>query len=540
MKLNFLFVLMLFTQAILAQYTQVTYKEGKVVKIKQWEVLDIKIESTEEVSSPYTDSSIVKFTNSDKETLDIPLIYNGGKEWLIRFSNKTTGIWKYTIESEIESLNGVSGKVSVTKNAAHKGAVRLSDVDKHHFYYETGKRYTPIAFECDWLYALDYNNDSKLPKTDHFLNLLEKNGFNQIVMNVFSYNVSWKKDEKLKNRPDHEFGGPQNIFPFLGNNETPDYSSLNIEFFKKFDRTILALHNKEIQAHLMIYVWNKLVAWPDMNSEADNMYYDYVVKRYQAFPNILWDVSKEALYYGRADEEYISERITRIKDKDAYKRLVTVHDYKFCKKHADEVDYISSQDWSHNIYNKMQEAFNTFKTKPIFNIEHGGYEESDYTVFTGDYTNAETCLRRNYMCLFAGAGTTYYWQGTSWNVLIYNPFEDEKVVYKPKYEYFKHLSSFWKQFENENLQPHPWENSSGYALGNKKGLKLFYVPKENFQIKLGWVMRKEEGKTKKYRWFNTLTGETTDFQYAENIKNFKSPWQGKADAIIVSKTYRIK
>jgi len=102
------------------------------------------------------------------------------------------------------------------------------------------------------------------------------------------------------------------------------------------------------------------------------------------------------------------------------------------------------------------------------------------------------------------------------------------------------VATFWKQFENENLQPHPWENSSGYALGNKKGLKLFYVPKENFQIKLGWIMRKEEGKVKKYKWFNTLTGKTTDLKPSGSIKNFKNPWQNTADAIFILKTDIVK
>jgi len=408
MKYLLISFVLFFSQLSMAQYSQFDYEKDKVLKIKQWEVVDIKIKIKETISNPFTDSSIVQFVNSEKEVLKVPLIYNGGKEWLIRFSNKKIGDWNYIIQSKIQGLNNIKGTIKVQQNIAHKGSVELSSLDKHHLYYETGKRYTPIAFECDWLYALDYHNKKNLPKTNHLLDVLENNGFNQVIMNVFSYDVRWKKDQKLKNRPDHEYGGATDIFPFLGNNKTPDYSSLNIEFFKKFDRTILALHDKEIQSHLMIYVWNKLVAWPDMNSEADNMYYDYVIKRYQAFPNILWDVSKEALYYGRADEAYILERVSRIKKKDAYKRLVTVHDYGFCKKNSEVVDYISSQDWRHNIYNQMHEIFKKFNDKPIFNIEHGGYEESDYTVFTGSYTNAEDCLRRNYMCLFAGAGTTYY------------------------------------------------------------------------------------------------------------------------------------
>lgn len=530
-------LLICISQYTIAQYQEQSFKSNKKYSSKQWEVLDIKLKS-KKVTNPFKDSSTVVFKHSTGKELTLPLIYNGDdaskSKWLIRFSSAISGEWQFVTKSDHATLNKKQGVITVSANQDHKGGLQLSKEDTRSFYYESGEKYTPIAFECDWLYALDYANPNEIPKTNHLLDLIKGNGYNQIVMNVFSYDVSWKKDEKLKARKDHEFGGPEAIFPFLGTNESPDFSGLNIDFFKKYDRTILAMHDRQLFAHIMIYVWNKLVAWPDMRSDADNMYYDYVIKRYQAFPNVLWDVSKEALYYGRADEAYISERIERIRKQDSYQRLVTVHDYGFCKKHADEVDYISSQDWSHNLYNRTLEVYQTFKNKPIFNIEHGGYETSDYTVFTGDYTNAEVCLRRNYMCLFAGAGTTYYWQGSSWNVVVYNPFEQPEDSYKPKFSYFKHLSTFWKQFVNEDLKPAPWTNSSGYALANKKGLKLHYVPKENFQIKLGWILKPEKDKVKTYYWFNTLTGEMTK-PIPTKGSDYVNPWRYEADAILVSK-----
>ncbi len=534
--------LLLFAIHSRAQYQEESFRSNHEYTLKQWELIDVMLTS-EVIKKPFTDSSTTVFTHSSGKKLILPLIYNGinksKNEWLIRFSSALTGKWSFVTKSEHASLNDKKGSIIISSNKSHKGGLQLSEKDPRNFYYESGDKYTPIAFECDWLYALDYDDKEGVPKTNHLLDLIKNNGFNQIVMNVFSYDVSWKKDKKLTEHPEHEFGGPKTIFPFLGTNENPDFRALNIDFFKKYDRTLLAMHERELFAHIMIYVWNKLVNWPEMQSSADNMYYDYVIKRYQAFPNVLWDVSKEALYYGRADEVYISERIERIRKQDSYHRLITVHDYKFCKKHADEVDYISSQDWSHNLYNRTLEAYSTFKDKPIFNIEHGGYETSDYTVFTGDYTNAEVCLRRNYMCLFAGAGTTYYWQGASWNVVVYNPFEQPKDSYKPKFSYFKHLSSFWNQFKTEDLRPAPWMNSSGYALTNKKGLQLHYVPKENFQIKLGWILRPEKDKTKTYYWFNTLTGETTQIKPTEG-QNYSNPWRYEADAILVSKVVEKK
>ena len=174
----------------------------------------------------------------------------------------------------------------------------------------------------------------------------------------------------------------------MGTNSNPDYSTLNLEFFKHFDRVISAMHDREIVSHLMIYVWNKLVNWPEPGSDADNMYYDYVIKRYQAFPNLIWDVSKEAaskIAIGKFTNivQHLEGRIGRTRQLDAYNRMVSVHDYGFCSKHRDIVDFISTQNWKLSLYDHMLDVYKEFPDKQVFNIEHGGYEKSPYNVFPG-------------------------------------------------------------------------------------------------------------------------------------------------------------
>ncbi|UZO82290.1 DUF4038 domain-containing protein [Aquimarina sp. ERC-38] len=525
---------LLFSINSFSQLKQEKFKKNYIYNIPKWEVLDIVLTTKNKIKSPFTTAFTTMFTHEGGAQIEVPGFYNGDNTWIIRFSSALTGKWRFTTVSEIKELNGKTGKITVTaSNSNNHGAIVINKKNPQHFFYEDGTPYFLTAFECDWLYALDYHNDKNLPKTDHLLNLIKANGFNQIVMNVFSYDVSWKKDERLKKHPEHEFGAPKDIFPFLGTNDQPDYSALNPEFFKKLDRTISAMHDKRIVSHLMIYVWNKLVAWPDMNTEADNMYFDYVVKRYQAFPNMVWDISKEALYYGRADADYVHGRIDRIRKQDAYNRLLSVHDFKYCSRYPEKVDFISIQNWSHNIYDKMMEVKKRFKDKPVFNIEHGGYEESPYVVFTGDYTNPEICLRRNYMCLFAGVYTTYYWQGTSWNVIIYNPFEQPVDFIKPRFDYFKPMKKLFSQFEFNTLKPTPAKNGSAYNLTDDKGTVLLYIHKENYGIDAAFLKNKKEPRN--YQWFHTLTGEMTEVKTIQNIRKFVSPWSGTADAILISK-----
>jgi len=501
------------------------------IQICQWEVNDLVYRVKQKIDAPFSIKACAIITGEDT-IQNIPLFYNGNGEWIFRFSGSIPGLKTFVIESELGELNGKKGKIEITKNSnpERHGGIVLKKEDPQHFYYEDGTPYFLQAFECDWLFALDYHNENGIPKTSQLLNHLKENEINQIVTTIYSFDVAWPKDPKLVQHPEHEYGGDLSIYPFKGNNKKPDFSALNVAFFQKFDRVIEEMHRQNISVHLMFYVWNKMVNWPAPESEADNMYYDYVIKRYQAFSNIVWDVSKEALNNKRCTEAYGLERISRIRNLDTYKHLVSVHDYGFCSKYADKVDFISTQNWRDDIHHIMLQHRIDFPNKPIFNIEHGGYEESPYVVFPGSYTSPEGCLRRNYLIAFAGAYSTYYWQGTSWNVIIHNPFEQPTDFIKPRFDYYKTMVGFFEKYPYN--QYHPIDTNTAYCMTNDKGIFLFFVPKEHYQISI--YGGAENTKTGTYQWFNTLTGE-----YSEEMKYsdifFKNPWYMNADAILIRK-----
>ena len=53
-------------------------------------------------------------------------------------------------------------------------------------------------------------------------------------------------------------------------------------------------------------------------------YFTYFTARYQAFPNVIWDYSKESYY--ELDKDYLASRLALVKENDSYRRLTTVHD----------------------------------------------------------------------------------------------------------------------------------------------------------------------------------------------------------------------
>lgn len=483
----------------------VSYQSGGVVTSHQWDVLDIRFGVAQLPTDPMSVEFSATFQSDAGDSLTVAGFYNDDHEFLIRFTPPSPGGWKYVTHSSLDALAGKVGALSV--KPARKG--RLGGIGIHpaagtRFAYESGQPYYPIAFESDWLFALDAENPSDIPVTRGFVDTLAANGFNQVVMNVFAYDVNWEKDDRLAAK--HDYGSPR-VFPFGGNNSEPDYSRLNIEYFRRLDRVIDYLDQKGIAAHLMIYVWNKRVSWPEADSEADNRYFDYVVRRYQAFPNLVWDISKEALGYGHTDVHYISQRIDRLRGLDVFQRLVTVHDYSYCRRFTEKVDFVSVQLWLSELYSVMRNVRREMPDKPILNIEHGGYERSPYVVFNGNYTSPEVCLERAYQCVFAGTYPTHYWQGAAWNVII--PDVNEMAVEdRPRLEYYAHMRAFVDRFQVDRLIAGDKKSNAGFCLHDGERQFLYYVPKECDYI--GLRLKEFRGKQMTITWFDPRSGEFSE------------------------------
>lgn len=488
--------------------------ETKAIAAKQWEVCDLRFIANDLPQQPVDVDFYATFQHASGTQINVPGFYNGGNQYVIRFTPPTAGEWKYVTNSSLPTLNNQQGRVSTGPAVAgRKGGIKLDSQNKRNFRYESGKAYYPIAFECDWLFALDADNPEDIPVTRKFVDTLAENGFNQVVMNVFAYDVNWKKDNRL--REEFEYGSPS-VFPFGGTNTQPDHTTLNIEYFKRLDRVIKYLDDKGIAAHLMIYVWNKKVNWPDADSEADNRYFDYVVRRYQAYPNLVWDISKEALGYGHNDVSYITGRIERLRELDAFDRLITVHDYGYCKRFSGKVDFVSVQTWVSELNSVMRKIRSELPGKPILNIEHGGYERGPYVVFEGNYTSPAVCLERAYQCVFAGTYPTHYWQGAAWNVVIPD-IDSLSSKDRPRLEYYRHLQTLVDKFDLANLSIGARHANSGFSLHDGKHLFLYYVPKENISIGIR-LPKHLDGRMMHGTWFDPFTGEFSEPVRKKNVQ----------------------
>jgi hypothetical protein len=519
--------------------------KNNTVTIQQYQPVDIVFNAPKSgAENPFDLTFGAIFTDDGKKTQAVNGFYNGENEYVLRFCPQKTGVYHYQTFSTSAKLSGLNGTVVAEKNsnANVHGIVQVAAEAPQKFVFQDGQPYFALDFELDWLFALDMNDKSGLPKTTEIIRSIKENGFNQIVMNVYAYDVSWKVADNVPSQ--YSYKKPS-YSVFKDTNEQPDFTQLNVQFFKHFDRVVQLLNEQGIVAHIMIYVWNKKVNWPQMYSPEDNRYFDYIIKRYQAYPNIIWDVSKEALDYGRCDIPYINERIERIRRSDSYKHLVTVHDYEYCSREPDKVDFIAIQNWRSDLYSLSLEAYLKYPNKPIMNIEHGGYEEGPYSTFTGNYTNPEVCLERNYECIFAGVYSCYYWQNTSWDIVIYDIMNPKQNLPKPRFEYYKYLQTLFTRYNFNNLTPYKPKlttnskmgndnlSTSGYPLTDNKGLYLYFVPGANYSTNI--VTPKPTSGKIKASWFNIFTGETRDEPLSDwqLFRSYQSPWKGKSAVLII-------
>lgn len=491
-----------FTILLIFIFLSIGSSNAQENRCEKWDVIDIPFNSGQKVGNPFNVKFGAVFVHPSGKKIDIPGFYDGNNTWIIRFSPAITGKWEYETYSTMKPLAGKKGSIDAatcSKPGRH-GAVLVDQQNLQRFRYEDGTVFFPMAFEIDWLFALDAGNKNDIPKTAQIVKHIADHNFNKVIMNVFAYDAAWGEREKVS--AENYFAEP-GIFPFGGTNEKPDHSELNVDFFRHFDRVMRHLHEKEIVSHLMVYVWNKSVSWAKPGTEEDNMYFEYVVKRYQAFPNLIWDISKEALAYGMDNMEYIIDRIERLKKTDGHQRLITVHDYTFCNAHPDLVDFISVQEWRPNLYDEMLGVAKKHTGKPVFNVEHGGYEQTMHSIFSGAYTDPETVLERSYQCLFAGTYTTYYWQNSSWYEVVYEPFLLPSEM-QPHFNYYKILTEFFRKYDYNKLHPEQYFFSP-YCLTDDNHFYLYLLPQGTYALQ-GMSPEKMKGKTVSVQWFNPLNG----------------------------------
>ncbi len=487
-----------------------------MISTKLYDKIDLSV-TAEVTGNPFDKNMYCKVVKPLGETFIINMFYNGDNTYIARVYTDTLGTYSYEIYDEEVVIQ--SGTITATKNDEIylHGKLKKAENNKK-FVYEDGTAYNMLGFEVDWLFLLD-DQKEECEKAKILIDTINRYKFNMAVVSLYARNVTWA-DGIEGYGTEFDFSDPKQG-PFATKNGKTDYTMLDVEFFKRVDKVMDYLLTKEVVCHLMIYVWNKFVEWPELFSEEDNRFYDYVLKRYQAYPNLLWDVSKEALSYGKVTADDIKQKCVELKEKDVYGTLVTVHDANFCSNHPNVIDVYSTQNWEYNLQQGMLDIIHLGQDNIICNVEHGGYEKGIYAGFHGAYEDPAVCLERNYICMFLGLYTVYYWQNTSWNIVIWDMDKLSESA-RPKLNYYKYMAEYMEKINYHNLEVSPNYKMRKFVLEDDE---YYYILKPSGMSHITfWKLDAPIGS--EIEWFRPLTNEYACTTLTEFDRTYavKSPW----------------
>jgi hypothetical protein len=464
------------------------------LKVQKWNPCDLSFKSSAAPVNPFAVSFSADITGPGNIKLSLPGFYDGNNCWKIRFSATKEGKWNITTRSSISDLNNQQTKIVcvVDKNKNLHGGLQIDPENKHHFIFEDGTHWFPFGYEANWLWAMD-GNDNSLPTLNPFLDKLAGYGFNFILINAFAYDTNWCLG---KTSPDDY--GPSALYPWGGSYQNPDFSRFNLVYWAHYDKVIEAMHHRGIGIHLYLKVYNKLVNWPKNNSAEDDLYYRWIIARYAAYPNIIWDLAKEANY--EKSVSYKADRLSFIRSIDPYKRLLTVHTD--TKTYDDGsyngiLDFRSHQEQTDHLHATVlkQLAQNQW---PVFNVE-SGYEYGPKGITDKTYNRVnspEDVARFIWEIQLAGGYNAYYYTYSAWDVI--RPKDTP-----PGYSYLKNFSDFFAKKQYWLMKSADSLVSAGYCLANPgKEYIVFQNQAKPFSLKI-------EGLSKPLPalWFQPFSGK---------------------------------
>lgn len=487
--------------------------------VPRWEPRDFTFRSSRTVANPFRTAFSAIVSGPAGIELKVPGFYDGNGTWKVRVAPTVEGNWSLKTQSEFEELDRQEVFFACVRNPYPPihGRLQVDPEHRYHFIYEDGTHYFLMGYECDWLWALDLGK-SELTMLNPFLDKLASSGFNHIILNAYAHDCGWRKGNT---GPDDY--GPPPLYAWAGSNDQPDHSRFNLAYWQHYDRMMQSLYQRGLVAHILIKVYNKMVNWPAKGSAEDDLYFRWLIARYAAYPNVVWDFSKEA--HIEKDLAYKLNRLRFIRQNDPYHHLLTVHD--------DDAAYASGaydklldfrSDQQHSKWHQTILEQRGHHRWPAVNVEFG-YEygprgPADFTYQV--VQSPEEVCRRAWEIYMAGGYGAYYYTYTAWDVI--RP-QDQP----PGYAYFQNLRRFFETTGYWLLKPADAMVSEGFCLANRgQEYVVFLDHPKPFRVTLEGLAGRLRAK-----WVHPFSGAASDAPSVRNGLNELQPPEDWGSELLV-------
>lgn len=240
-----------------------------------------------EVATP--DVTVRGPPGSRRPNVNVLAFYRGKTlGWVFRLAPDAVGSWKWVAPA----FGVAAGTINCVAGPSQGGIIR----DPRHpgrLAHEDGSPHMLFGIEVDWLWALGLDDGAIAgdPTVDQITADLAASGFNHVLVSLFANYSAWNSGLPPNTPPRVS---PAAVTPWVSGKEY----ELNQAFFDHWDLVLRTMAAHNLTAHIMLYVGNKGVVWPTRNSAADDAFWAHAIARFNAVPNVVLDVSKEAGAYG--------------------------------------------------------------------------------------------------------------------------------------------------------------------------------------------------------------------------------------------------
>ncbi|MBZ0258752.1 DUF4038 domain-containing protein, partial [bacterium] len=339
-------------------------------EIHPWQAQEFTFPSDAELSNPYIDSlqegqgayASAVFTSDGGESITVPLFWDGGKNWTVRFSAPSAGHWSYKIVSNDDALNGKSGsfdcvawtETELQENPTRRGFIQVNQTTPpkgRFFQYADG---TPFL----WIGDTWWNWSKGNIHFDSFKKLADdraEKGFT--VGQLFFAGRGWGREASILNQ---------------------DYTMPDLEHLQLIESFVRYANEKGITVWIHAW-WGSNQIDRTIGGENLRRWWRYVVHRLQAY-NVIWVLAGEYNLYdnGGFDLEFWNDLGRMIKDEDAYDRITSAHptppgwDGGKDNPQWSTADVLHNQDWLD--YNQSQVGHGKWRNEMIPSVVAQAYQ----------------------------------------------------------------------------------------------------------------------------------------------------------------------
>ncbi len=447
--------------------------------------------------NPYVEATAsATLEGPDGSIRTIPLFWDGGRTWRLRFSPDFEGVWKWRTTSANVGLSGKAGQFTVVPSD-RKGNIRPMPSAPHHFERQDG---TPFWFLGDTAWALYTNNDEEKHNRRTALEYVDaraEQGFN-VLHSMLLSEAGWGNQ-----------GGP----PF----DDMAAERVNPGYWQEIDLRLRHVNKRGIVAGLAVawgnkgrgerYAWNRL---PTM--EARLRYARYIAARYSAFDVYFlvsgeWhaEINKTPGETAESIRQQFIEIGNALHKSDPHDRIIGIHPMTALGSVREFVgtEWMSFGDYQQNyrdLHARILESRGA--SLPVVNSEYGYFlrdRDGDGLVDKSNSFDLECIRHASWDIAMAGGylvtgfGTTYFGGNRD-----PGPFDLHAKKNDPWEKEIQHLRCFFAKLEWWKLEPHdellkgPFErDGDGSKRAERDGRKVSVIapPKRTY-----WLLA-DPGKT---------------------------------------------